>query len=337
LLEIKAGEALAGSWICIDEIQKLPFLLDEVHRLIEKKRWKFALSASSARKLKRSGANLLAGRAVIKKMLPFSAFELKKKFDLEFVLRFGSLPLVFDDKESAAETLSAYVQTYLQEEIRSEALVRVLQSFHRFLQVAGMMHGQFLNKSNIAREAMVKASTVNEWFAILEDTLIGFMLPAWQPALKVQEVKHPKFYFFDYGVARAASGRIFQSMNELDIGFSFETFLINEIKCYLDFAKKHFELFTYRTADGLEIDLIIELEKKTFSTKPSIVAIEIKAGKKMHRSWQKPLKNLLEKTDKIKVPMTYVVYLGTERYTYDFIQILPVTDFLDRLYAHKIL
>ena len=209
-----AREAVAlqdrNAWIIIDEVQKLPELLDEVHALLfaRDQDYRFALSCSSARKLKRSQANMLAGRALSKKMFPLSMLETGTDFSLQDALRYGQLPMsvtAFGAPEKV-DFLDAYVETYLKEEVQQEALTRNLDSFYRFLGVAALVNGQMLNISNIARELGIARSTVQGYFSILEDTLLGWFLPAYRNKVKVKEVAHVKFYLFDCGIQRALAG-----------------------------------------------------------------------------------------------------------------------------------
>jgi len=192
----------AGGWIVVDEVQRLPALLNEVHRAIEDRRLKFALTGSSARKLRHGGTNLLGGRARQLTMFPFVPEELGADFRLERALRHGTVPLVWDSEEPE-HTLVAYVQTYLKEEIQAEAVVRNLSGFARFLPVIGLMHGQMLNTSSLARDAGVARQTVAGYVQVLEDTLLATTLGAYEAKLRVRERRHPKFYLFDPGVARA--------------------------------------------------------------------------------------------------------------------------------------
>ena len=205
-LEALIGDRPPDSWVVLDEVQKIPALLDEVHRLLESRRWKFALCGSSARKLKRGGANLLAGRAITVAMEPFCSAELAADFDLEFSLEYGMLPIVQLDRDSAVDVLSAYIDTYLKEEIRAEGLIRKLLPFVRFLAIAGQLNGQALNAQNVAREAAVPRSSVDAYFSVLTDTLVAHFLPPYRPGLKVREAAHPKFYWVDPGIARTAGG-----------------------------------------------------------------------------------------------------------------------------------
>ena len=215
----------------IDEVQKVPELLDEVHHLYEERRLHFALSGSSARKLKRSGVNLLAGRAINRRMFPLTFPEYSSgNFSSDDLTEWGTLPLVLDQFEHRAETLSSYVDNYLRQELLEEGIVRNIEPFVRFLAVAGQMNGQTLNVENVARESKVGRTTVDKYFAVLVDTLIGFRLAAYQPSIRVNEVAHPKFYFFDAGVARAAAGLAFESLDKYYKGFLFETYLLNEVR-----------------------------------------------------------------------------------------------------------
>ena len=196
-----------NDWVIVDEIQRLPMLLNEVHRYIESHRLRFALLGSSARKLKAAGVNLLAGRALRKVMFPLTAAELGPDFDLDRVLRHGALPLVWRSSEPHA-VLEAYTQLYLREEIRAEALVRNLPGFVRFLPIAALFNGQVINVAGIAREAGVARGTVRGYLEILEDTLLVHRLPAFETRTRVRERKLPKLYWIDPGVVRAVKGQL---------------------------------------------------------------------------------------------------------------------------------
>ena len=191
-----------GDWVVIDEVQRAPVLLNTVHRYIEKRRLRFVLCGSSARQLRRRGVNLLAGRAVERRLHPLTPAELGERFDLEDALRLGTLPLVWSAADRA-DTLRAYVQTYLAQEIQAEAAVRGLPSFVRFLPIAALFHGQTLSAASLARDAGVPRSTVQTYLEILEQTLLTFRLEAYRPRLRVKEVAHPKIYWADAGLVRA--------------------------------------------------------------------------------------------------------------------------------------
>ncbi|MBI3185175.1 MAG: AAA family ATPase [Myxococcales bacterium] len=194
------------TWVCVDEVQRLPSLLNDVHRFIEERDLRFALAGSSARRLRRGGVNLLAGRALRKSLYPFLPFELEGRFALEDALRAGTLPVVLAS-ERPDETLRAYVQSYLKEEVQAEALVRNLPGFARFLPVAALMHGQTVNVSGLARDSGVSRTTVDEYVSILEDTLLAWRLPGFEAKLRVRERKHPKLHWIDPGLVRAAKGQ----------------------------------------------------------------------------------------------------------------------------------
>ena len=237
-LEAIIGDRPKGAWIVLDEIQKTPALLDEVHRLMESRRWRFALCGSSARKLRRGGANLLAGRAITLNIEGFSAGELGKEFNLSHSLDWGMLPFVQEDPEAAIEILAAYMNTYLKEEVREEGLVRRVPPLVRFLGLAGQLNGQVVNKQNIAREAALSRSTVDTYFSILLDTLLGHFLPAWRPGLKVREATHPKFYWFDPGVARAAAGWLRDPVDRIWQRTALETLVYHELRVYNEVSRK---------------------------------------------------------------------------------------------------
>ena len=322
-------------WVCIDEIQRVPELLNEVHRLIENKKIKFALSGSSARKLKRGGANLLAGRAVTRSLESFSAEELEEKFNLKKALEWGTLPLVYLNPNDAADILESYVATYIREEIKEEGLVRKVEPFLRFLEVAGLLNGQQLNLNNIAREVGVPRNTVETYFSILEDTLVAFRLPAYRPGVKVRERSHPKFYWFDPGVARGAAGLLRDPLNPLWLGNALETYLYHELRVYNQTHEKHRKIAYYRTPAGSEIDFIIETKKRSLNTPAHVIALEIKSSKKWDRKWEKALHEFTQ-SKSLKVKGIYGVYLGEKVYNFGDIKILPAEEFLKRLYRGDI-
>jgi predicted AAA+ superfamily ATPase len=334
-LEALIGKRSSGSWVVLDEIQKIPTLLDEVHRLMETRRWQFALCGSSARKLRRGGANLLAGRAITLNMEGFSAAELGAAFDLEFSLNWGFLQFVQLERPNAADILEAYVNTYLKEEIREEGLVRNVPPFLRFLNVAGQLNGQSVHGQNIAREASLPRSTVDTYFSILVDTLLGHFLPAWRPGLKVREAAHPKFYWFDHGVARAAAGLVREPADRLWQGTALETLIFHELRVYNEISRKKRPLAYYRTASGVEIDFIIESRKRQTSAPAHLVAIEVKRADKWNRSWESGLRDLASH-EGIKVDRLVAVYTGARAYHFEGLDVLPVSEFLQDLYQGKI-
>jgi predicted AAA+ superfamily ATPase len=335
LLEAMIGERPPASWVCIDEVQKAPVILDEVHRLIEGRRLRFALSGSSARKLRRGGANLLAGRAVTRALGPFSFAELGRRFRRDQVLQFGTLPLVVLDPDNAVDTLSAYVHTYLKEEIREEGIVRKVDPFLRFLQVAGQVNGQQLNRENLARDARVPRSSVDGYFSILEDTLLGHFLPAYRPQVKVRERAHPKFYWFDLGVARAAAGMLRDPLDSVWRGFALETLVFHELRTFNHVSEKERPIAFYRTPAGSEIDFVIETRRRTQLAPPRVVCVEVKAASRWKREWEEPMRSLA-RSEGISVGRMLGVYLGKESLTFDAVTVLPLEEFLRRLHAGSI-
>ena len=334
-LEALIGNQEEGNWVVLDEIQKVPLLLDEVHRLMEKHKWRFALCASSARKLRRGGANLLAGRALTLSMEGFSAFELKGIFNLDFAIDWGMLPFVWNAPETAADILAAYVNTYLKEELQSEGIIRKAPPFLRFLAVAGQLNGQIVNAQNIARDAAVARSTVDTYFSVLTDTLIGHFLPAWRPGLRVREAAQPKFYWFDPGVARAAGGLLREPIDRFWQGVSLETLVYHELRVYNEISGKHRPIFYYRTPAGVEIDFVVQTAQKRPGKSQRIVAIEVKRSERWDRSWEKPMRNLTAGGG-VKVERMVGVYCGLREYVFDDVTVLPFEQFVSRLYDGSI-
>jgi predicted AAA+ superfamily ATPase len=334
-LEALIGNRPAGAWVVLDEIQKVPALLDEVHRLMELRRWRFALCGSSARKLRRGGANLLAGRALTLSMESLSAAELGVEFDLDLALNWGLLPFVLNDSGHAADILSAYVNTYLKEELQAEGLIRNVPPFVRFLAVAGQLNGQMVNVQNISREASVARSTVDTYFAILTDTLVGHILPAWRPGLKVREAAQPKFYWFDPGVARAAAGLLRDPADRQWQGLALETLVYHELRVYNEISGKHRPVSYYRTPAGVEVDFIVETSHRRQGTSAHVVALEVKRADRWDRSWDKALRNLADMAG-VKVDRMIGVYCGSRRYEFDKVTVVPVSEFLKELFDGEV-
>jgi uncharacterized protein len=248
----------ASKTIVIDEIQKLPQLLDVVHRLIEEYGIKFLLTGSSARKLKSSGVNLLAGRAWPASFHPLNYSEIKMgdgSFDLSKMIAYGSLPQVWTSK-FPEEELDSYFQTYIDLEIKAEGIIRKIPSFSRFLKTAALSSGEILNYENIASDAQTPASTVREHYMVLEDTLVGFNLDPWVESKKRKAIKTSKFYFFDIGVLNLISGIAPPSDNSSEWGNRFEHFLINEFRCINAYQRRKYKLKYWRSTAGHEVDLL---------------------------------------------------------------------------------
>lgn len=268
--------------VVIDEIQKVPKLLDEVHRLIEEKEKHFVLTGSSARKLKRGGANLLAGRAFVYHLYALSCFEVKEAFHLDQALKWGTLPSIFElqTDEDRETFLRAYVETYLKEEILDEQIVRKLLPFRKFLEVAAQCNGKIINFANIAKDVGIDDKTVKEYFYVLEDTLIGFFLEAHHNSFRKRLSEKPKFYFFDTGVVRALSRRLSipLSPKTTAYGDAFEHFVILEFIRLASYFKPDYRFSYMRTPSDVEIDLIVERPGQP------LLCIEIKSSDEINES-----------------------------------------------------
>ena len=263
-------EKAAGSIVIIDEIPELPQLLNEVHRLISERGLLFILSGSSARKLKRKGHNTLGGRALPVFLYPLVSAEIPD-FDIDRAVQYGMLPPHYL-AENPSRRLSAYIDVYLKEEIKEEALVRNLSSFQRFLEVAAMTIGEIVNNNNIAQECGVSATTVNSYFDILEDTLIGYRIPAYTKVVKRRVVQAPRFYYFDVGIANHLLHRKELVRGTLDYGHAFEHLVMQELVAWLHYSHSEEKLSYWRTYTGIEVDAIIGDAR---------VAIEIKSAEEV--------------------------------------------------------
>lgn len=262
--------------VLLDEVQRLPDLLNEVQNLMgAHPAAQFILTGSSARKLKRGGANMLAGRAHKKLLFPFVYAEVRPDFDLDQVLQYGSLPPVYGkDRAAKQATLSSYAEVYLREEIQQEGIVRNLGGFARFLEMAAAQSGEIVNFSGIARECRLPIKTVQAYYEILEDTLVGMRLEPWRKSLRKRLVGHPKFYFFDLGVTNAINRRLSAGLEPVLRGRLFEQFVVLETHRMLHYLESEARLFYWRTNSGAETDLIIEKHGKiraAFEMKSSAV------------------------------------------------------------------
>jgi uncharacterized protein len=261
--------------IVIDEIQKVPQLLDVVHDLIESTGKYFIMTGSSARKLKASGVNLLAGRALIYHLHPFSVFEIEDRFSFEEALQLGFLPKIFEysNNEIKIRYLQSYAHTYLKEEIWEEHIVKDLEPFRRFLEVAAQMNGKIINYSNISRDVGVNDKTVKSYYAILEDTLVGFFLDGYEHSFRKRLLKKPKFYFFDTGITRALARMLSVPLvpRTSAYGEAFEHFIILECLKLRDEFYSEYRFSYLQTKDDIEVDLVVERPGKP------ILFIEIKS------------------------------------------------------------
>jgi predicted AAA+ superfamily ATPase len=308
-----------GTWVFVDEIQRLPNLLNEVHRFIEERGLRFILTGSSARKLKRAEVNLLAGRALLRRMHPFLPFELGAAFELESVLRWGSIPLIWESPDRE-QSLKAYVQLYLKEEIKAEALVRSLPGFARFLPVAAAMHGQTVSVSSAARDAEVGRTTLAGYLEILEDTLLAFRLPAFESRLHVRERRHPKLYWFDPGVVRAMAGRRGE-LHPQERGTLFEGWVASLLRAAQDYFELFEECFYWAPADraDTEVDFLLARGGRC-------VALEVKSSPRVQDAHLKGLRAIAALP---KLHRRAVVYAGERsQRTPDGIDIWPVATFL---------
>lgn len=249
-------------WIVIDEVQKIPGLLNYVQQEISKKDFLFCLTGSSARKLKRGSANLLAGRAYQNFLFPLTSKELGTDFDLDEYLFWGGLPEIYNLKEieEKKQYLRTYVQTYIREEIQAEQLIRKLPPFRAFIDLLGGLSGSILNYSKIARDINSDPVSVKKYFEILEDTLIGIRLPSYHSSIRKRQSSHPKFYLFDLGVRRAMMGLLNGQLEKKSISYGvlFEHFLINEINSLNQYKHLDWKLSYLKTKEQVEVDLIIE-------------------------------------------------------------------------------
>jgi len=326
----KQVEALGrGAWVVVDEVQRMPALLNEVHAVISERGrdYRFALSGSSARKLKRLDINLLAGRAINRQFFPLTAAELNFDFDTDAVLRFGLLPQIHADPGHEIDVLEAYVSNYLREEIQQEAMVRRLDSFARFLQVASLMNGQVANTAGLARDAAVARPTVQGYFDALTDTLIGFWLEAWRQRAKVKEVAKPKFYLFDPGVARALAGSLREPLESAEKGPLLETWALHELRAAIAHQNLGGELRYWRTPSGSEVDFIWTRGKRA-------VGIEVKASARWRAEFASPLKSLM--ADRV-IQLGFGVYTGTSELKDGSVRVLPWKRFLSELSAGNVL
>ena len=318
-----------AEWIVVDEVQRVPKLLDEVHFLMEADGYRrFVLSGSSARKLKRGGANLLAGRAVLRKLFPLTAAELDFSVPVDQVLRYGAMPLSITapDDDAREDFLRAYVTTYLAEEVKAEGLVRDLGAFSRFLQVACLAAARTTNVSALARDAAVSRETVRGYFEILVDTLIGEWLPAYRPRAKVKEVAHPKFYWFDPGVLHAAAGGFDQPQPSDWEGVLLEHLVFHELRSYLHYGGVKGSLGYWATPSGSEVDFVWWRGRE-------MVAIEVKSGMRYRRDYRAGIAALRAGTD----AASFIVYRGASELEVEGTRVLPVESFLRRLHAGEII
>lgn len=309
--------------VIIDEIQKIPSLLDEVHWLIVNRGIRFILCGSSARKLKRVGTNLLGGRALPVMLFPFVSAEISD-FNLFRAINNGMIPRHYM-VQNPQKRLEAYIGVYLKEEIQDEAVVRQLSSFNRFLDVAAQCDGEMVNYTNIAQDCGVSATTIKEYFNILEQTLIGYMIPAFTLSKKRRAITTKKFYYFDVGVVNYLLNRSNLQPGSIDFGHAFEHFMIQEIVAYLSYYEKREKLSYWRTANGYEVDAIIGDAR---------VAIEFKSSEEVQSKHTKGLKAFEEDfPDARKI----IVSLDCNKRILNGIEVIPALEFLQMLWNGDII
>jgi predicted AAA+ superfamily ATPase len=311
-----------GSLVILDEVQRLPALLNEVHRHLETRKLRFVLCGSSARKLKTAGTNLLAGRAVRRELHPFLPQELGEDFDLEEALRFGTLPVIWTAPDRG-DALAAYAQMYLKEEVQAEALVRNLPGFARFLPVAGLLHGQVVNVAGLSRDAGSARTTVASYLEILEDTLLAYRLPAFEAKIRVRERRHPKLYWVDPGLPRAMKRQLGPLTAE-ERGHAFEGWIAGVLRAYRDYHGL-FENWGYWApgkGSSVEVDFVLRRGK-------ALLALEARSGSKIFEADLRGLRAVAELPGIVR---RLVVYRGERRQkTSDGIEILPVRSLLAEL------
>ena len=319
--EIEA-RGLRETVICIDEIQKCPPLMDEVHLMIEERGIRFLLTGSSARALRRGGVNMLGGRGSDRVMHPFSWSEIRDRFSLDRALNHGLLPphYLSDDPD---EGLASYVDRYLTEEIAAEGLARSLPGFARFLQTAALTNAQLLNYSNVARDAQVPRQTVVQWYAVLRDTLIAFDLPPWTRTVRRKAVETAKFYFFDTGVVRALRRLPRIGETSADFGEFFEHYVFMELRAWIDYRRPRTALAFWRSRSGHEADFILD----------DRVAIEAKATRRVQ---QKHLRGLLALADEGLVERSIVVCREDRPRLERGVEIWPLEFFLAELWQDRL-
>ena len=314
---IREALTTEDSIIVIDEIQKMPELLNEVHLMIERHGVRFLLTGSSARSLRRKGVNLLGGRARSRNLHPFVRVELAERFDLDRALEYGLLPPIFFS-DSPAEDLASYAGDYLREEVAAEAIVRNVGAFSRFLEVAALAHGQMINFANLASDAQVPASTVREYYEILKDTFIAHEVAAFTESRRRKAISTSKYYLFDIGLARYLQGRRGLAPGTPEYGNALESYIFQEIKAFCDCHRLASPRY-WRSKSRFEVDFIFE-----------DLAVEVKAKKTVNPRDLKGLKALREEA---LLDHYLLVSLEPRPRVVDGITILPWSDFLDRLWS----
>jgi predicted AAA+ superfamily ATPase len=312
--------------VFIDEVQKVPALLDTIQTLVDAQptRWRFFLSGSSARKLRRGHANLLPGRIHRYDLSPLVAKELGEAFNLNRVLAHGTLPGIYaeEDAELRAQDLRGYVDAYLREEVQAEALVRNLGGYARLLELVAASSGRILNVNALCREAGISYETTRRYLEVLEDTLLVYRIPAWSGTTRSSLIAHPKYYFFDLGVRNALLRRPLDRCLDDERGLLLEHLLAQELTARRGILWPEMACYHYRTRHGAEIDFVLEIGQE-------IWAIEVKSAQRVSRSDLSGFSSLTDRTK--RVTRKLLIYLGTRRQQMDDVEILPLKEFLNEL------
>jgi len=324
LAEVVRGQGGQKCFV-IDEIQKVPELLSVIHQLIEEKQgYTFVLTGSSARKLKRTGVDMLGGRALLKTMHPFLASELGERFHLEEALQRGLLPLVYSSA-NPEDVLRSYAALYLREEVQMEGLVRNVGNFSRFLEAISFSHASILNLSNVARDCMVERKVVEGYTAILEDILLGFRLPVFTRRAKRELAGHPKFYLFDAGVFRSLRPRGPLDRPEEMEGQALEGLVAQHLRGWLAYSPEKSDLYFWRTRSGVEVDFVVYAPS-------GLWALEVKNTATIRPADLRGLKSF---RDEYPESRAILLYRGRERLLREGVLCLPCSDFLTHLLPGK--
>lgn len=308
-------------WIVIDEIQKIPELLNEVHRLIEMHHYRFILTGSSTRKLRQKGVNLLAGRAFQYHMHPLTCVELGDDFSMQTALQFGLLPFVYSKSDDPKHYLESYIALYLREEVQQEGLTRDIAEFSRFLEVASFSQGQSINYSEIAREAAIERRVVSHYFDITKDLLLGSLLPVFTKRAKRRLVAQPKFYFFDVGVYRSLRPKGPLDITEEIDGAALETLFFQHLTAFNDYARLGYQFYYWRTSNQVEVDFIAYGERGLF-------AFEIKRKRSISAQ---DLTGLKAFGGDYPMAKLYLVYGGDREQYHGAITVIPFEKMLFQL------
>lgn len=314
----------SGTLVIIDEVQKIPELLNEVQWLIVRKGLRFILSGSSARKLRRSGVNMLGGRAIWIRFYPFVSSEIPD-FDIVKAVNQGMLPRHYlSSTKNYWDKIQAYVSIYLREEIKAESIVRNLSSFNRFLEVAALTDGEMVNYNNIAQDCGIDAKTVKEYFAILEETLVGYMVPAYTKVVKRKLRQSPRFYYFDVSIPNYLLGRRTMQPGSEDFGHAFEHFIIQELIAYLGYHRIENALSYWHSYNDYEVDAVLG---------DAEVGIEIKSCQEVQTRHLRGLKAFKEEHTEARL---IVVSLDPKPRILNGVEIMPASYFLEQLWKGNI-